>query len=538
MNRRTFLASAASLAALPVPAGAPGRVPAPDPTDATLHDLRAALEAGTITSRRTVETLLRRIRRLDRRGPALHAVITVNPDAISLAAERDAERRNGRVRGPLHGLPILIKDNIDTGDRQPTTAGSLALAETTAPRDAHLVRRLREAGAVILGKTNLSEWANFRSTRSISGWSAAGGQTRNPYALTRNPSGSSSGSGAAVAAGYAPAALGTETDGSIVSPSHHCSVVGLKPTVGLVSRSGIVPISRSQDTAGPMTRTVADAALLLGVLAGEDPDDPATRLPGLVRHSDYTRFLERDGLRGARLGVVRQAMGRHPEGTRLFERQLDTLRELGAVLIDPVEIPTWGRTGSHEIAVLQYEFKSGLAEYLATRGDTVPYRSLADLIAFHQRHADRELRYFGQEQFLHSEARGPLTDPAYLEAREACRRLARDEGIHGTLDRHRLDAFVAPTESDPAGYIDILLGDRHGNGCSSLPAVAGCPHLTVPAGYVRGLPLGLSFFGRAGDEGLLLRLGFAYEQATRHRRPPAFLPDATDTPPTQSVRER
>lgn len=523
MKRRTFLALAPLAAALPAAAA---RDPSLDPATASLQELRDALATGRVRSRQVTDALLRRIERLDRSGPSLHAVILTNPDARALATERDVERRNGQVRGPLHGVPILLKDNIDTADRQPTTAGSLALAGTFAPRDAFVTRRLREAGAIVLGKTNLSEWANIRSNRSSSGWSAVGGQTRNPYALARNPSGSSSGSAAAVAAGYAPAALGTETDGSIVSPSHHCSVVGLKPTVGLVSRTGIIPISHSQDTAGPMTRTVTDAALLLGVLAAADPADPATLQPDALRHADYTRFLDRDGLRGARLGVVRQACGGHAEAHALFLRQLEVLRDLGAVLVDPVDIPTWGRFGKSEFRVLLTEFKAGLAAYLATRDETVKVRTLADVIAFNLREARRELAFFGQETFLEAERLGPLTDPEYLEALEACRRLARVEGLHAVLDAHRLDALVAPTESHPAGYTDNLLGERHGNSCSSLPAVAGCPHLTVPAGYVRGLPLGLSFLGRAWQEPTLLRLGFAYEQATQHRRPPRFAPDA------------
>ncbi len=491
-----------------------------------MTELAEGLRRGEVTSRRVTEGLLRRIGARERSAQSLRAVLTVNPDAERIARSSDLERKDSGAgsKGVLGGVPILLKDNVDTGDWMPTTAGSLALTGTCAPKDAYVTRRLREAGAVILGKTNLSEWANFRSSRSSSGWSAVGGQTRNPYALSRSPSGSSSGSAAAVAAGYAPAAIGTETDGSIVSPACHCSLVGLKPTVGLVSRSGIVPISHTQDTAGPMTRTVRDAALILGVIAGVDEGDEATREgaePGRVE-KDYTRFLDRDGMRGARLGVLRQAFGRDARVVAIMERQLSLLRELGAELVDPVAVPTWGRFGAGEGIVLNHEFKAGIAAYLATRGDQVTVRTLADLIAFNARHAEREMPHFGQEVFERAEASGPLTDPRYLEAREAGRRMARVEGIEAVMREHRLDALIAPTEQSPAWPIDWVNGDRYGGGCASLPAVAGCPHLTVPAGYVKGLPVGLSFMGRAWSEGVLLRLGHAYELASRVRVAPRF----------------
>jgi amidase len=544
MDRRQFLLAAAATTATAA-AGAAVSGSSPDATSAasvslrhvndaaqaSLAEVRDALGARRISSRDLVRFHLRRIAALDRKGPSLHAVITTNPDALRIAAERDDELRKGSSRGPLHGVPILLKDNLDTADQQPTTAGSLALDGTIAPRDAFVVRRLREAGAVLLGKTNLSEWANFRSNRSASGWSAVGGQTRNPYVLNRTPSGSSAGSGTAIAAGYAAAALGTETDGSIVSPSTHCSLVGLKPTLGLVSRTGIIPIAHSQDTAGPMTRTVTDAAILLGVIAGEDPADAATAASRGHVHSDYTRFLDRDSLRGKRVGVARQAFGAHAKVDRLIEQQLDVLRGLGAIVVDPVNFPTWRKFGGAEQLVLLHEFKADLAAYLATRGEGIGVRNLADLIAFNERYRAQEMPFFGQEVFLEAQSRGPLTDPAYLEALATCRRLARTEGVDAVMDEHRLDVVVAPTSGMPASPIDPLLGDRGGGGCSSMPAVAGTPHLTVPAGYVHGLPVGLSFFGRAWSEPALLGFGFAYEQATKHRRAPRFLADVEPSRP-------
>lgn len=526
LNRRRFLSGlgitgAVSLSGIGC-AGTSRSVNSP-PASATIGDLQKDLEAGRTTSRQLTLHYLRRIEALDKNGPELRSILTINPDALSLADDADRARKSGQSRGALHGIPILLKDNIDTADRMPTTAGSLALEGTIAPRDAWVTGRLREAGAILLGKTNLSEWANIRSPRSSSGWSGLGGQTRNPYALSRSPSGSSSGSAAAVAANLAVAAIGTETDGSIVSPSSCCSLVGLKPTVGLVSRSGIIPIAHSQDTAGPMARTVFDVAVLLSAIAGEDPGDPATAHAAGHVHKDYTRFLDRDALRGRRIGVARQEFGGHPEVTRLIEKQLDVLRDLGAELVDPVNLATQDKFGDAEFEVLLYELKADLAAYLATRGDTVSVHSLRDVIDFNERHAERELAIFGQETFLKAEAKGPLTDPAYLEARAQCVRLARVEGIEATMAKHRLDALVAPTEGAPPWLIDHVNGDHYGGGCSSFPAVSGCPHLTVPAGYARGLPVGISFFGRAWSEPELLSFGYAYEQATRAWREPSFL---------------
>ncbi|MBL9173011.1 MAG: amidase [Verrucomicrobiales bacterium] len=528
MKRRRFLgklAAAGSVTALGVSsarAGAPGSEVA---TGIPATEQARQLASGHWTARSVAEVHLRRIEALNRRGPSLRAILLPNPDAPALADALDQERKSRGPRGPLHGVPIVVKDNIDTADRMPTTAGSLALAGTFAPRDAFLLHRLRDAGALLIAKANLSEWANIRSPRSSSGWSAVGGQTRNPYALDRSPSGSSSGSAVAVAAGFCAAAIGTETDGSIVSPASACSLVGLKPTVGLISRSGIIPISRTQDTAGPMTRTVADAALLLGVLAGTDPGDPETTESDAHRHADYTRFLDRDALRGARLGVIRGYFGAHPEVDALMERQLSRLRDLGAILVDPVTIPTLHRFGDAEFEVLLYELKDGLSRYLATRGDRVSVHSLADIIAFNKRHADRELRYFGQEAFLLAESRGPLTDSTYLDARSRCRQWARVEGLEAALSAHRLDALVAPTGGLP-WLVDPINGDSVSGGCSPLAAVAGTPHLTVPAGYVRGLPVGLSFMGPAWSEPALLGFGHAFELATRERREPRFLATA------------
>lgn len=494
--------------------------------ETTIPDLQNAFESRKITSAGLVRDYLRRIDRIDRSGPNLNSIIELNPDAIDIARSLDKERKSQAARGPMHGIPVLIKDNIDTHDRMTTTAGSLALAGSIAPRDAFLVERLREAGAVILGKTNLSEWANFRSSRSTSGWSGRGGLARNPYALDRNTSGSSSGSGAAVAANLCVVAVGTETNGSIISPSTNCGIVGLKPTVGLVSRSGIIPISATQDTAGPMARTVTDAAILLGALVGVDPRDPATTASSGRFHSDYTRFLVKDGLRGARIGVARQLFQACNERTtKLIEAALQTLKDSGAELVDPVNLPSFGKFGDADYQVMLYEFKDGLNKYFASLGPGAPVKSLAELIAFNDAHADTELRYFGQETLLRAEARGPLTEPAYAEAREKSRRLSRAEGIDAVMDEHRLDALVAPS-GGPAHRTDLIYGDRDTGGSSTYPAVAGYPNITVPAGFLQGLPLGISFFGRAWSEPTLLRLAYSFEQATLVRRKPQFLASA------------
>ncbi len=480
--------------------------------------LQGAMTSGETTAHELVRRYLERVEEIDRQGPNLSAVIELNPDALGVAAALDEERRAGRVRGPLHGIPVMLKDNIDTADAMTTTAGSLALEGSRPRQDAFVAQRLREAGAVVLGKTNLSEWANFRSSRSSSGWSSRGGQTKNPYVLDRNPSGSSSGSAVAVAANLCAAAVGTETDGSIVSPAGACGVVGLKPTVGLVSRSGIIPISHSQDTAGPMTRCVADAAVLLGALAGHDPHDAATRGGKRV---DYTTFLDLSGLEGARIGVVRNLFGFHERVDAMIEGSLSALREGGAELVD-VELPSWSDYGDDEYTVLLYEFKHGLNAYLARLGPDAPLRSLEELIAYNLEHKQHVLRYFGQEHLLRAQEKGSLEDDAYLGALERSRRVAREEGIDAALAAHNLNALVAPTNG-PAWTIDLVNGDRALGGSSSLAAIAGYPNITVPAGFVEGLPVGLSFFGTAYQAPTLLKLAFAFEQATKVRRPPSFL---------------
>lgn len=488
----------------------------------TCVQLQARMAAGDLSSAALVDAYLARISALDGVGPQLRAIIEVNPDARALAKTLDEERARSRVRGPLHGVPILLKDNIDTADGMSTTAGSLALAGSRAERDATVATRLREAGAVLIGKANMSEWANFRSTASTSGWSARGGQCRNPYALDRSPSGSSSGSAVATAANLVAAAIGTETDGSIVSPASHCALVGVKPTLGLVSRAGIVPIAHSQDTAGSMTRTVADAAVLLQAIAGADARDPLSREGSERGPRDFVSTLSEDGLRGVRLGVVRAGLfGKSARVDRIVEAALDDLRRLGAMLVDPANIATWGQFDESELEVLLYEFKADIASYLGTRGAGVPVKNLADLIAFNQAHASEELGYFGQELFEMAARKGPLTDPAYRRALTRNRQLAAAQGIDATLRAHRVDALVGPTGSLPA-LIDLVNGDSGYFGASTPSAVAGYPHVTVPAGFVRGLPVGLSFLGPAWSDSALLRYAFAYEQATRHRRPPRF----------------
>lgn len=534
MDRRGFLERGALAGAAAMATGRSGEASAAEPKafdappfeleEATVADLQKRMASGALTSRRIVEAYLGRIEALDRRGPSLGSVIETNPDALSIADALDAERRAKGPRGPLHGVPVLLKDNIDTADKTTTTAGSLALEGSRPAQDAPLARRLREAGAVLLGKANLSEWANFRSTRSVSGWSGRGGQCRNPYALDRNPSGSSSGSGAAVAANLVALAVGTETDGSIVSPSNNCGVVGIKPTVGLVSRTGVVPISESQDTAGPMARTVADAAALLTALAGPDPRDRATA--EAAKHAaDYTRFLDAEGLRGARIGVARNMAGFHPDTDALFEGALAELKRRGAEVVDPADVPNVKELNEPEYQVMLFEFKAGLDAYLGALGPRARVRSLADAIAFNERNKGREMPYFGQEIFVKAAEMGPLTSPAYREALEKCRRLSRGEGIDAVMDKHRLDALVAPTGA-PAWVIDPVSGDHFVGGNSTPAAVAGYPTVTVPMGLVFGLPVGLSFIGRAWSEPVLVRLAFAYEQATRHRRPPRFLATA------------
>lgn len=491
----------------------------------SLTELQARMTSGALTAAALTQAYLERIEALDLSGPCLHAVIETNPDALAIAEALDAERRAGKVRGPLHGIPILVKDNFDTGDRMQTTAGSLALVGSPARRDAFVVRRLRAAGAVLLGKANLSEWANFRSTRSVSGWSSRGGLTRNPHALDRSACGSSSGSAAAVAAGLCAAALGTETDGSIICPAQTNGIVGLKPTLGLLSRSGIIPIAHSQDTAGPMARTVTDAALLLGVLTGIDRRDPATRSSRGHARRDYTRFLDPSGIQGARIGVARAMAGKDPHVLAVFDASLEVLRRLGAVLVDPADVPNYDAFGPSELEVLYSEFKADLGAYLAARGRTSRVHSLAEVMRFNEEHRDRVMPFFGQERMQTAQEKGPLTRRGYLRALSRNHRLTRRQGIDAVVRKHRLEALVVPS-GGPAWLIDLANGDpRSWDMESTSPAaVAGYPHLTVPGGYVFGLPVGLSFFGPAWSEPTLLTLAFAYEQATLHRRPPGFLP--------------
>jgi amidase len=490
--------------------------------EATIAELQAAMAAGRLTSRRLTQAYLRRIRQIDLSGLRLNSVVEVNPDALEIARELDAERRRKGPRGPLHGIPILVKDNFATRDGMETTAGSLALVGAEVPRDAFVVRRLRRAGAVILGKANLSEWANFRSTQSSSGWSGRAGQCLSPYVLDHNPCGSSSGSGAAIAASLAAASLGTETDGSIVCPSSHNALVGIKPTLGLTSRSGVVPIAHSQDVTGPMARTVADAASVLGPMTGIDPRDPATADSRGHRHGDYRRFLDPDGLRGARVGIWREGVfGISPEADAVAEAAVGQLSRLGATVVDPADIPGVGDVFDPEFTVLLYEFKADIAAYLAELRNT-SMRTLADLIAFNEANADRELRWFGQEIFLLAEATGGLDDPAYIEALATSQRLAR-EGIDQTMDRFDLDAIFSLTGSPP-WTTDLVNGDHFLTSSSTPSAVSGYPNVTVPAGYAFDeLPVGVNFIGRRWSEPTLLKLAYGFEQGTRARHAPRFL---------------
>ena len=497
-TRRTLLGSIA------LAAGAMASPPAFEFEETGLRDLQKHMAEGSLTAHSLAQQYLKRIAAIDKRGPALNSVIELNPDALAIAASLDAERKAKGPRGPLHGIPILIKDNIDTADRMMTTAGSLALLGSIAKRDSAVAQRLRAAGAVLLGKTNLSEWANFRSSHSTSGWSGRGGLTRNPYVLDRNPCGSSSGSGVAVSANLCAAAVGTETDGSIVCPSSVNGVVGIKPTLGLVPATGIIPIAHSQDTAGPMARTVTDAALLLGALTGQD----------------YTKSLDPNGLRGARIGVAREKFfGFHDKTDQLIAAAIQAMKQSGAQIVDPADIPTAGEFDDSELEVLLYEFKAGLNAYLSALGPEAPVHSLQEIIDFNERHRDREMPYFGQNLMVKAQAKGPLTSKPYLDALRKNRRLARTEGIDAVMQKHRLDALVAPT-AGPAWLTDLIDGDHASGGSSTPAAVAGYPNINVPAGYAWGLPVGISFFGTANSEPRLIKLAYAFEQATRHRRAP------------------
>jgi amidase len=489
--------------------------------ESSILQLQEKLSAGDLSAVELTQFYLDRIQRIDRNGPKLNSIIEINPDALELAYISDSERKNGQIRSQLHGIPVVLKDNIDTADRMMTTAGSLALEGSTAPHDAFLVERLRHAGAVILAKANLSEWANFRSEHSISGWSSRGGQTRNPYALDRNPCGSSSGSAVAVSANLCSVAIGTETDGSIVCPSQANGIVGIKPTLGLVSRTGIIPISHSQDTAGPMARTVSDAAILLGVIAGSDVRDPSTVNSDKLKQDDYTKSLDPGALKGARIGVARDYFGFNSNVDQIMESAIKVMQENGAEIIDPASINTEKKFGLSEYEVLLFEFKTDLNSYLSTLGLDASVHSLEEIIDFNEKNKDRVMPFFGQERMLKAQAKGPLTSKSYLRAIDKNLRLSREKGIDLIMQKHSLDAIIAPT-GGPAWLIDLVLGDHYGGGCSSPPAVAGYPHITLPAGFIHGLPVGISFIGTAYQEPKLIRLAYAFEQATMVRKPPDF----------------
>ncbi len=537
-NRRSFLKTtligSAAAAATPLyPALGAARETAPaisapevkafELDEITIAELQDGMKSGKFTARSLVEKYQERIEQIDKQGPSVNAIIELNPDALSIAQALDEERKGKGPRGPMHGIPVLIKDNIGTADKMMTTAGSLALVGSRPLQDSHVAKQLRAAGAVIVGKTNLSEWANIRSSHSVSGWSGRGGLTKNPYALDRNPCGSSSGTGAGISANLCAAGIGTETDGSIVCPSSSNGLAGIKPTVGLVSRSGIIPISHTQDGAGPMCRTVRDAATVLSALTGVDPDDAATTASAGKSYADYTQFCEANGLKGARIGVARKYFGFSDSVDALMEQSLDAMKRQGATLIDPAEIETLGKFDESELLVFMYELKADLNAYLARLGPNAPVRTLKEIIEFNERNRQKELPYFGQDLFLKAEGKGPLTEKAYLDALENNRRLSRTEGIDATMDKFRLDAIVAPT-GGPAWLTDLLTGDHFGGGSSNAAAVAGYPNINVTAGFIFGLPVGISFFGRAWSEPTLIRLAYSFEQATKARRAPRFLP--------------
>ena len=528
-GRRDFLRSGLGVGAalalgVPHETNAPYSLPSAYELDeVTISELQEGLKSGRFSARSVVEKYLDRIGKIDKSGPAINSVIELNPDALQIADALDKELKDKGPRGPLHGIPILIKDNVDTADRMMTTAGSLALVGAHPVKDAFLVQRLRQSGAVILGKSNPSEWANIRSSHATSGWSGRVGLTRNPYALDRNPSGSSSGSGAAVSANLCAAAVGTETDGSIVSPSSANGIVGIKPTVGLVSRSGVIPISHTQDTAGPMCRSVRDAALVLTALASVDSEDSATAPSASRISSDYSQFCVPDGLRGARIGVVRNLFGFSDTVDALMEQALEIMKKQGAILVDPAKIESITQIGENEFTVLLYELKADLNAYLARLGPGAPVHTLEDVIEFNNSHREKEMPYFGQDTFLKAQAKGTLKEKEYLEALEKCRQFAAKDGIDAVSEQLKLDAFVAPT-SGPAWITDLVNGDSGVGGSSTAAAVAGYPHITVPMGFVFGLPVGISFFGRAWSEPGLIKIAYGFEQATKIRKPPRFLP--------------
>jgi len=536
-NRRSFLkttligSAAATLtplypalgAAREIASAAPLSSVAPFELDEiTVSDLQDAMKSGKFTARSLVEKYSARIDEIDKHGPVVNAIIEMNPDALPIADSLDQERKTKGPRSPMHGVPVLIKDNIATADRMMTTAGSLALVGSKPSQDSFVAQKLRAAGAVILGKTNLSEWANIRSSHSTSGWSGRGGLTKNPYALDRNPCGSSSGTGAGISANLCAVGIGTETDGSIVCPSSSNGLAGIKPTVGLVSRRGIIPISHSQDGAGPMCRTVRDAAILLGALTGVDPEDSATVASAGKSSTDYTQFCDPNGLKGARIGVARKYFGFSDAVDALMEQALDAMKRQGATLVDPAEIETLGKFDESELLVFMYELKADLNAYLARLGPDAPVHTLKDIIDFNDRNRQKEMPYFGQDLFLKAEAKGPLTEKAYIDALEKNHQLARTEGIDATMDKYRLDAIVAPT-GGPAWLTDLVNGDHFAGGSSNAAAVAGYPNINVTAGFISGLPVGISFFGRAWSEPTLIRLAFAFEQATKARQAPRFL---------------
>jgi amidase len=496
--------------------------------EATIADLQAGMSAGRMTSHSITQLYMARIEELNRKGPDLRHLLEINPDALAIADSLDRERKSGRLRGPLHGVPILLKDNIDTADSMTTTAGSLALEGSIPLQDAFIAAKLRSAGAVLLGKANLSEWANIRSTHSSSGWSGRGGQAKNPYVLDRNPCGSSSGSGGAVSANLCAGAIGTETDGSIVCPSSACGIVGIKPTLGLVSRSGIIPIAHSQDTAGPMARTVRDAAIILNALTGIDTRDSTTMVNRSRGQVDYTRFLDPSGLRGARIGVARAKFFGYSDVTdKLVNDAIDAMKSNGAIIVDPANIETAGKFDDSELDVLLYELKADLNAYLAGLGPKAPVRTLQNIIDFNENHRAQEMPWFGQELFIQAQAKGPLTDKKYRDALAKDLRMSRTEGIDATMKKYKLDAIVAPT-GGPAWVTDLVNGD-HFSGASSTPAaVAGYPNINVPAGHSHNLPVGISFFGRAYSEPTLIKIAYAYEQATKHRRAPQFIPTLSE----------